>query len=167
MLWWEEPFSLHPYLPSLGNGTSQASPQWEWFTASWLSFPYPSWFYGCVSCAGVRAAPRKGSLHEHCSQSGKGRQRAELGHGHACICTGCVCALLHKAASCRVYFPDLVQQEVWAWIWRGLSCATGWRRDLQPAEDVGKCGMVALVCLRLCYLGDGLFNGLLDLQGMD
>lgn len=57
--------------------------------------------------------------------------------------------------------------EVWTWTKRILSCATGWQSDLQPAEDMGKCGMVSLVCLRLCYLGDGLFNSLLDLQGMD
>ena len=113
--------------------------------------------------------PGKGSLDIHCSQSGKGRQRAELVRGHTCICTGRICALLHKAAACRMYLLELATagSKVWTWTRRGLSCATGWCSDLQPAEDIGKCGMIALVCLRLCDLGDGLFNSLLDLQGMD
>lgn len=104
--------------------------------------------------------PGKGSWDIHCSRSGKGRQRAELSCGHTYVCMGCVCGLLHKAAACRTYLLELATagSEVWAWPRRGLSCAAGWLSDLQPAEDIGKCGVVALVCLRLCYLGDGFLT---------
>lgn len=113
--------------------------------------------------------PAKGSLNIHCSQSGKGRQRAQLRCEHDCICMSCISALLRRAAVCRMCLLELATAgcEVWTWMRRGLSCVTGWHGDLQPAEDIGKCGIVAFVYLRLCYLGDGLFNSLLNLQGMD
>lgn len=109
---------------------------------------------------------KEGSFGIHCSQSGKDSQRTELGCGHVCICIDCICALLHKAATCRTYLLEFATagNEVWTWTRRGLFCATGWHSDLQPAEDIGRCSIVALVCLRLCYLGNGLFNSFLDLQ---
>ena len=126
-------------------------------------------FHGCVSCAGDRAVPGERSLDVHCSQSGKGRQRVELDQECFCFCMGCVCALLHEAAACRMLLLELATagNEVWTWMRRDLPCATGWCNDLQPAEDIGKCGTVALTHLRLCYLEDGLFNSLLDLQSMN
>lgn len=78
----------HRTLICLPSEMAHPSLQWEWFAPSWPSFPYPSCFRGCVSCAGDRAVPGKGSLDIHCSQPGKGRQRAVTRlHLHGlCLC---------------------------------------------------------------------------------
>lgn len=116
--------TLHPDLPSLSEGTSQASLQWEWFAASWPSFPYPSCFHGYVSCTGDRAVPGKGLLTyiaQGLVKAGKERSSAV---GMLTFAWAVLVRLLHKAAAFRMCLLELATagSEVWAWTKRGLSC---------------------------------------------